>query len=120
MRVVFLVGMGVVLAMIGNPADRAPFRSTRTQNRQHVLEPTRTQGKAAVREQTMIGQTDPDSTGQPVQKKTHGNTGPGKKCRDEREEGTDVQGPDPDQGRPGQPYRRGSAVVVVVMINLWS
>ena len=29
MRVVFFVGMGVVLAMVRDPADRPPFRCTR-------------------------------------------------------------------------------------------
>ena len=98
----------MVLAVVGDPADRPAFRGTGSDDRQNVFEPAGPQRETAVSQQAMIGQADPDPAGQPVQEDADGQPRPGKKGRHKSKEGKSVQGPDPDQGSPGQPYRRGS------------
>ena len=71
-----------------------------------VLEPAGPKRKTAVSQQAMIGQADPDSARQPVQENADGHPGPGKKGRHKSKKCESVQGPDPDQGDPGQPCRR--------------
>jgi hypothetical protein len=84
MSVVFFIGVGVMLAMIGDPSDRATLRSTVSQNREHIFQPSWPKCKTPVSQQTMIAQANPDSSCQPVQKNAHGDPGPGKKGRYER------------------------------------
>ena len=120
MRVVFLIGMRMVLAMVGNPADRPTLRGTCPDRGQDVLEPPGTQCKAPMSQQAMIGHADPDPTGQPVQQQANGQAGPGKIGRNKTQKGTEVHGSDPNHGSPRQPCGAGSTVVVVVIINLWS
>ena len=59
MDVVFLVGMGVMLAVVGHPADRAPLGGGAADGRHDIFEPLRPDLETPVGEQAVIGQRDP-------------------------------------------------------------
>ena len=118
MRIVFFVGMRVVLAMVGDPADRPAFRAQAPMIVSKYSSHSGPNREAAMREQAMIGHANPDPARQPVQENANGKPGPGEKGGYERQKSKKVYGADPDQGDPSQPERRRLRVVVVVMINL--
>jgi hypothetical protein len=105
-RVVFLVRMRMVLAVIGNPADRAALGGTGPDDRQNVLKPARAKRKTAVRKQAVIGKANSNAPGQPVQQNANGKPTPGEERGHKGKKSKSVQGPDPDQGDPSQPCRR--------------
>ena len=119
-RVVFFVGVGMMLAMIGDPADRAPFGGTAPDDRQNILEPARPKCKTAVSQQAVIGQANPDSAGQPVQENANGNARPGKIGRHKGKKGERCKDPIQINGTHASRAGAGCAVVVVVIINLCS
>ena len=119
--VVFLVGVGVVLAVIGDPADRRRLRRRRLPTIvKKYSSQLRTQREAPVRQQAVIGQADADPAGQPVQEEADGQPRPGKKGRHKGKKGKRCKAPIQINGTQASRAGAGCAVVVVVMINLCS
>ena len=111
----------MVLAMVGDPADRPALRGTAADDRQNVFEPPGPQCKTAMRQQAMIGQADPDPARQPVQEKAQAEarTRKNRRAQMRAEHRACIA---PIQIKEAQASRSGAggAEVVVVMINLWS
>ena len=106
--VLLLVGVGVVPAVVGDPADRAPLRGAAADGRQDIFEPLRPGQEAAVRQQPVIGHADAEPAGDPVQHQADHHRRPAEIGRHEGQQGTDVQRPDPDQRTPGDVSRTGT------------
>ena len=97
----------MVLAVIGDPADRAALGSAASNGSQNVLAPARPKCKTAMREQAMIRQADADPPREPVEENADREPGPGKKGRHKSKQRQSVQGSNPDQWCPCQTGRRG-------------
>ena len=74
--VMVAVGVGVVIAVIGHPADRTTLGGTAADDRQDVFEPPRPGGEATVRQQTVVRHTDTDAARQPVKDQADAERGP--------------------------------------------
>ena len=70
--VLLVVGVGVVPAVVGHPADRPSLGGAAADGSQDVFEPTGPGREAAVGQEPVIGQADADAAGQPVQDQADG------------------------------------------------
>ena len=61
--VMLVVGVGMVISVIGDPADRPPLGGTAANDGQDVFKPTGPGGEAAVGQQAVIRHTDADAAG---------------------------------------------------------
>ena len=64
--VVLVIGVGVMLAVVGDPADRAPLGRLATDRGHHVFEPAGPDLEAPMGQETVISQGDPQTSRDPV------------------------------------------------------
>ena len=69
--VFFQIGRSVVLAMVGDPANGPALRGAAAEGGQDVFQPSGSNGEAAVRQQSVIGQADADAASQPHEKEAN-------------------------------------------------
>jgi hypothetical protein len=94
--VVLVVRMGVVLAMVGDPANGPALRGTATERGQEVFEPFGPGGKAPVGQQPVISHADAQPAGQPVTDEADEEGLPGEEGGEEGQEGPDVKPGNPE------------------------
>jgi hypothetical protein len=78
MDVFFQIGQGVMFAMVGDPTDSPALRGATAEGGEYVFKPLRTDGKAPVREQSVIRETNTDTAGQPHEEEANDRGLPGK------------------------------------------
>ncbi len=107
MHVLLVVGMRVVLAVVGDPANRATLGGAAADGREEVFEPAGPEGEAAVGEEPVVRQADAQAGGEPVEGQADRRGRPGEIGGHEREEGPHVQSGNPEHGGPRDPGRSG-------------
>ena len=101
MDVLFLVGVGVMAAVVGHPANRSSFGRPAADRGENILQPLRPDGVASMGQQAVIGQRDADPAGQPVEEETDCKSRPGKELRHERQARPEVKEGHPGENGPG-------------------
>ena len=85
MDVFFQIGQGVMFAMVGDPTDSPALRGATAEGGEYVFKPLGPDGKAPVREQSVIRETNTDTAGQPHEEEADDRGLPGKIGRRKRE-----------------------------------
>ncbi len=81
MDVVLAIGVGVVLAVVGHPADGTPSEGAAAEGGRGVFEPPGRMAKLRVGEESVVGQADSQAGGHPVEEDADGQGLPGRNSR---------------------------------------